>query len=717
MLYATVRNRKIHVKKPDTVVQNGVKVDWLQLEMDDEWAEMDSIVCVFVARYTEEQTGDGGTKTLVEQEIKKEMLHTFGQKVLVPWEVLVNSGMLSVSCTGYVGSEKIMTTMYPDSFWEIVQNGPKSGDSSIEPTPSLYDQILAAAGTANAAAIAASQAREQLLQDKANGVFDGADGQAATVEGGTVITGSPEENAQVYATGTPQEVRLNFVLPRGKQGPAGQKGDTGPAGPQGPQGIPGKTGSPGQQGPKGEKGEKGDKGDTGDSGPIGPSGVYVGSGEMPDGYSVQIDPDGEMDRLVSDITRNEDGSWKISYTDGSVETISNEAYQAIKIDATLTQSGQAADAAAVGTRLSSLSEEIANLPQPDWNQNDDTQPDYVKNRPFYTGGPVETEIIPATTVAFTENHGLMAATWPENFDLVDGQTYRVSWDGTDYVCTGILFNNILLLGNLGIAGAGEDTGEPFVFLNQGQWLVASTESATEHTIGIKTTTIQIVTLNEKYLPTATNIVPGIAKIQVRNLDTTKSYSTEEVEEIYQSVQAGTAIYLATGSVIVDVSYIQNNYFTFTLSDGQKCTIRPVDGVWDFTNEETTYQDSVFFKSQYRNYAQIGCGPNGVGGNIGWGYELVKTNMSGFGGDYIEAYNALVLKLKSEPQYLYIKANGNGEIEVTKRNSGLASGGDTTTLFKNGDDSMILKSSTEGSTKTFKITVDDSGTISATEVTA
>ncbi len=180
MLYATVRNRKIHVKKPDTVVQNGVKVDWLQLEMDDEWAAMDSIVCVFVARYTEEQTGDGGTKTLVEQEIKKEMLHTFGQKVLVPWEVLVNSGMLSVSCTGYVGSEKIMTTMYPDSFWEIVQNGPKSGDSSIEPTASLYDQILAASGAANAAAIAATQAREQLLQDKANGVFDGADGKAAT---------------------------------------------------------------------------------------------------------------------------------------------------------------------------------------------------------------------------------------------------------------------------------------------------------------------------------------------------------------------------------------------------------------------------------------------------------------------------------------------------------------------------------------------------------
>ena len=28
--------------------------------------------------------------------------------------------------------------------------------------------------------------------------------------------------------------------------------------------------------------------------------------------------------------------------------------------------------------------------QPNWNQNDETAPDYVKNRPFYTGYPVET---------------------------------------------------------------------------------------------------------------------------------------------------------------------------------------------------------------------------------------------------------------------------------------------------------------------------------------
>lgn len=54
-------------------------------------------------------------------------------------------------------------------------------------------------------------------------------------------------------------------------------------GAQGPKGDPGTTGP---------KGETGPKGDTGATGPQGVSGVYVGSGDMPDGYNIQIDPSG-----------------------------------------------------------------------------------------------------------------------------------------------------------------------------------------------------------------------------------------------------------------------------------------------------------------------------------------------------------------------------------------------------------------------------------------
>ena len=46
------------------------------------------------------------------------------------------------------------------------------------------------------------------------------------------------------------------------------------------------------KGVKGDKGDTGAKGDKGDKGEQGISGVYVGTGDMPDGYNVQIDPNG-----------------------------------------------------------------------------------------------------------------------------------------------------------------------------------------------------------------------------------------------------------------------------------------------------------------------------------------------------------------------------------------------------------------------------------------
>ena len=309
MLFATVRQRKIHVKKPDTVIQNGVNVDWLKLEMDDEWAEMDSIVCVFVNQYTEEVSGK-----LEKKEVSRQMLHTFGKEVRVPWECLEKTGTLSVSCTGYVDGEKVMTTMYPDSYWNVVQNGPVTGGETLEPTPSLYNQILAAAGEATAAAIAANQAKDQLLQDAANGLFDGADGKNAKVSVGDTQTGSAGSDAEVYATGTEQNLILNFVIPRGRPG------DIGPAGPQGPAGPKGETGERGQQGEKGETGAtgpQGEQGDKGEKGDPGSAGIYYGTEEPTDpSHPVWVNPNGQAETVpggsgggTGDGTPGEDGGY------------------------------------------------------------------------------------------------------------------------------------------------------------------------------------------------------------------------------------------------------------------------------------------------------------------------------------------------------------------------------------------------------------------------
>ena len=232
MLYATVRQRKIHVKNPVTVIQNGIGVDKLMLDMDDEWRDMSSIVCVFITKYTNDETKQ-------EEEVTKEVLHTFGEPLLVPWENLQETGSLSVSCTGYVGDEKVMTTMAPDSFWSVVKNGPVTGETPMEATATLYEQVLGAAGAAREAAQTANTAATELRTAKDRGEFDGV---TPTVEIGSVAAGS---EAQVTNSGTPQAVVLDFVLPRGVPGPKGDVGLTGPQGPKGEKGDPGADGKDG----------------------------------------------------------------------------------------------------------------------------------------------------------------------------------------------------------------------------------------------------------------------------------------------------------------------------------------------------------------------------------------------------------------------------------------------------------------------------------------
>ena len=305
--------------------------------------------------------------------------------------------------------------------------------------------------------------------------------------------------------------------------------------------------------------------------------------------------------------------------------------------------------------------------------------------------------------------GTMGAVSPVNFELADGDKLTVVWDGVSYdAVVTMIRGQYPAFGNLGLAGMGDVTDYPFVYLKVEDPMWGTADTAASHTIKVTATKTVYNTMDENFLPQPPR--------QVRILDTTRSYSTKEVEEIYQSVLDGTAIYWMKGQVITHISYNPYGGFTYEFSSGQQETIHPVDGVWDFTNRETTYPSSITFDSFYDNYAEITSDFNGVGGIDRQGYELIGTNMAGFTGKYIQAYYSIVLKLRDAPYYLYISATTNGEIEIEKRGTGLASGGETTTLFKNGDRSMILKSSTEGSTKKFKITVDDSGTISATEVT-
>ena len=143
--------------------------------------------------------------------------------------------------------------------------------------------------------------------------------------------------------------------------------------------------------------------------------------------------------------------------------------------------------------------------QPDWNQNDETAADYVKNRPFYTGDPVETALVEETTVAFADTgdgSGIYAAEFPSTVEVTAGETYKVSWDGTVYECACVFFSNVYAIGNLSIEGIGTDTGEPFLIgVNNGAGIFISTvDTSASHTISISERVVPVVKIDKKYLP-------------------------------------------------------------------------------------------------------------------------------------------------------------------------------------------------------------------------
>lgn len=139
--------------------------------------------------------------------------------------------------------------------------------------------------------------------------------------------------------------------------------------------------------------------------------------------------------------------------------------------------------------------------QSDWNQNNDTQPDYVKNRPFYTDA-VETILVEESTVPFNEGgNGLYGAQVRSTFVPTVGEAYKVSWDGTVYECTCVEFNGNIVIGNLSIGGSDSDTGEPFIMVvSEPRINIITVDTSDSHTVSISGFVQEVVKIDRKYLP-------------------------------------------------------------------------------------------------------------------------------------------------------------------------------------------------------------------------
>lgn len=150
-------------------------------------------------------------------------------------------------------------------------------------------------------------------------------------------------------------------------------------------------------------------------------------------------------------------------------------------------------------------EEINDLvATPDWNQNDESAVDYIKNRTHYVKDPVVYEVLNYTNDApsINNNNGICRIALQKcSFSEIEvGRTYSVTINDTTYETVATTINKI---GNDSLGNFGEDSGEIFLVQRISSTLALLylnvSEPPTYISLRITTQLQEVVQLDEKFI--------------------------------------------------------------------------------------------------------------------------------------------------------------------------------------------------------------------------
>ena len=293
-----------------------------------------------------------------------------------------------------------------------------------------------------------------------------------------------------------------------------------------------------------------------------------------------------------------------------------------------------------------------------------------------------TTLMEEQELAFTLSDGFYMASITNAFEIVVGQTYTVKWDGTEYECVGATAGeNMYVLGNLSMAGVGADTGEPFIYayVTSGAEAICqfgTFDASASHTISVKKIVETVTPMAEEYLP--------------------ENLATKSDVEATQKVLDGVFSSVAT--------------FTFDKQTSGRDTFN--------FNGFNHYKISDFNPSPSDVISFKGISESGVNSSK----IIAGNNCVGYG-DFIVVASAGDCSLPVVDTVFSFTAPSAGLYACYEENNANFTAGTGEFTLKHSSENyiyitgLLLKSSTHGSTKKFKITVDDSGALSATEVTA
>lgn len=358
--------------------------------------------------------------------------------------------------------------------------------------------------------------------------------------------------------------------------------------------------------------------------------------------------------------------------DGS-EALTVEIPSGGGVDVSGASVGQIIKVAAVDDTGKPTAWEPVDLPeqvQSDWEQNDESQADFVKNRPFYIVTE-PTTIVEEKSLSLTRqpNSGFKAGVVFDTYfsyseelkktSISSNDKLRITFDGTVYDCDayyddslGYCFGNYALTTNEGR----EDTGEPFFI---------TIEEENNYYVGYYLTL---------------------------SFYTEQTECTVKIEELVKTVQK------------IDSKFIK--YDIDTGAGGQSIiennTEHNIASGW-FSHAEGNQTTANGNSSHAEGYQTTASGNT----SHAEGYGTIASQ-------YYSHAEGIYNIEDTEDKYLHIVGNGasasarsNAHTLDWKGNAWFAGSVECT--------SIILKSSTAGSTKKFMLTVDDNGTISVKEM--
>ena len=262
-------------------------------------------------------------------------------------------------------------------------------------------------------------------------------------------------------------------------------------------------------------------------------------------------------------------------------------------------------------------------------------------------------------------------------EIIEGQTYIVHWDGTEYECVCSVFDTVPLFGNLSILGLGDDTGEPFMYVD-GEFITLDTSAS--HTISVKGMKVTVTPIAEEFLPTGVTASIDNAQTAADNAQT--AADAAEVTANNAKATADAALPKSGGEVSGVIKSSSKIEFPRKYSSNSP----PIDGLRISSNIASKVLSNWLCS-------------DGVDTTSPSYIETIVTYLDG-----IIIYdpntfaNGKTISIVAEGELLaFLSDIGKKPITISAKD-------------------IILQSSTANSTKKFKITVDDSGTISATEVT-